>query len=180
MSIHPTYHHYGTHPAQYVEVWQPAGLSLGTVVFIHGGYWREHLDCSLMHPLVADFVAKQWQVLNLEYRRGVHGWAALRQDIDTALAWVRDTRHEKQTIALIGHSVGGQLALLAATAHESVVALAPVTDIARSQQEGLGEAAVQEFFGTAPRMQATVYPASLSLGTGASGGAALTHRPRCQ
>jgi dipeptidyl aminopeptidase/acylaminoacyl peptidase len=48
----------------------------------------------------------------------------------------------------IGHSVGGQLALLAAPLLDAVVALAPVTDVARADREGLGEDAAQEFMGT--------------------------------
>lgn len=50
----------------------------------------------------------------------------------------------------IGHSVGGQLALLNSQHVDAVVALAPVTDVVRTFDEGAGEDAAREYFRVAP------------------------------
>jgi len=149
MPAMPTRHHYGPHLDQFLDVYAPPGLARGTLVLIHGGYWREQFSAALMRPLVPDFLAAGWQVVNMEYRRGAHGWPATREDLALALAAARGL-HTRGKMALIGHSVGGQLALLAATAEEQVVALAPVTDLARSYHERLGEDAVQEYVKASP------------------------------
>jgi len=148
--------HYGPHPDQYLDVWTPPGPVRGSVVLIHGGYWREQLSCDLMLPLVPDFLAAGWRVLNAEYRRGAHGWSATRQDVAAALTLARQT-HRQGKFVLIGHSVGGQLALLAAGADDWVVALAPVTDLVRTYHEGLGEHAVREYLGVSPGQAPALY-----------------------
>src|SRR5690348_15880107 len=38
---------YGTHPAQFGELSLPTHASAGTVVIIHGGFWRARYDLSL-------------------------------------------------------------------------------------------------------------------------------------
>jgi dipeptidyl aminopeptidase/acylaminoacyl peptidase len=50
----------------------------------------------------------------------------------------------------IGHSAGGHLALLAASAGlvDAAVGIAPITDLARCQAEGLGEGATELFIGS--------------------------------
>ncbi|MFL1999236.1 alpha/beta hydrolase family protein [Microbacterium sp. A1-JK] len=137
---------YGQHPDQHVEVTSPVGSPRGTVVLIHGGYWRRPFTAELMQPLVPMFTADGWVVANVEYRRGSEGWAATAADLTASLAAAR-TAGEASRLAIIGHSVGGQLALLGSSEGDAVVALAPVTDLVRGSRERIGDGAVEEFFG---------------------------------
>src|ERR1700727_1749418 len=47
-------HRYGTDRAQFGELWLPDGAAAGTVVVIHGGFWRARYDLSLGRPLASD------------------------------------------------------------------------------------------------------------------------------
>ena len=49
---------YGPSAAQFGELYRPEGVSLGTVVVIHGGFWRAQYDLSLGSPLAADLAAR--------------------------------------------------------------------------------------------------------------------------
>jgi len=140
---------YGSDDDQRVELTHPSGQARGTVVLIHGGYWRAPFTAELMHPLIPEFTARGWSVANVEYRRGRAGWAATHDDLLSALAAMRSESLNSR-LAIVGHSVGGQLALLGAETNDAVVALAPVTDIVRGYHEGIGDGAVAEFFGARP------------------------------
>ena len=156
---------YGPHDDQRIEVSDPGGPSRGTAVLVHGGYWRTPFTAALMQPLVPEFTARGWTVANIEYRRGAGAWAAVHEDLGAALEAVRaeDPRAPGGTgapVAIVGHSVGGQLALLGARTGDAVVALAPVTDLVRGYAEGIGEAAVAEFLQAAPSARPDVYAAA--------------------
>lgn len=147
---------YGSSDQQTVEFLIPAnaGRPRGTAVLIHGGYWRARFDATLMTPLAKDLTARGWAVANIEYRRVGNGggWPATLDDVQAALRTVRSATPPDWTglpVVGIGHSVGGQLALLAAEELDAVVALAPITDVARADREGLGEDAAREFMGSA-------------------------------
>jgi acetyl esterase/lipase len=155
---------YGRNAQQNVECWDPLGSAAcrGVAVLIHGGYWRAAFDASLMAPLADDLRRNQWAVANVEYRRGGNGggWPATGEDVRAAVAAIAASswreRHAGPMIG-IGHSVGGQLALLAADLMDAVVALAPVTDAARTYRERLGEDAAAEFFGISPDEDPALY-----------------------
>jgi dipeptidyl aminopeptidase/acylaminoacyl peptidase len=153
---------YGPHDDQRIELSHPDTTPRGTVVLIHGGYWRAPFTAALMHPLVPGFTARGWAVANIEYRRGAAGWAALRDDLTTALAAVRSSTGGSR-LAIVGHSVGGQLALLGGEAGDAVVALAPVTDLVRGYHEGIGDGAVAEFLRAAPDAIPETYAAASPL-----------------
>ncbi|MFD1212913.1 alpha/beta hydrolase family protein [Arthrobacter sp. GCM10027362] len=147
---------YGSSDQQTVEFLIPpnTGRPRGTAVLIHGGYWRARFDATLMHPLAKDLTARGWAVANIEYRRVGNGggWPATLDDVQAALQAVRSATPRDRAglpVVGIGHSVGGQLALLAAEDLDAVVALAPVTDVARADREGLGEGAARQFMGSA-------------------------------
>ena len=57
----------------------------------------------------------------------------------------------------VGHSVGGQLALLAAAPADGIVALAPVTDVEATYLERLGDNAAAEYFGSSPDQAPDTY-----------------------
>jgi alpha-beta hydrolase superfamily lysophospholipase len=69
----PALHRYGADPAQFGELWLPSQPSRGTVVIIHGGFWRARYDLSLGSPLAADLAARGYTAWNLEYRRAGAG-----------------------------------------------------------------------------------------------------------
>lgn len=146
---------YGDHDDQVVEVAVPEGGSTGVAVLIHGGYWRARFTRELMEPLAADLLGRGWVVANVEYRRvgAGGGWPQTVDDARAALAAVAESRDAQGwtgPVVGVGHSVGGQLALLSAQAVDAVVALAPVTDLARTRAEGLGEDAVAQFIAEPP------------------------------
>ena len=79
-----TTHRYGPDPSQFGELSLPTGdRSAGTVVIIHGGFWRARYDLSLGRPLAADLVARGYAVWNLEYRRVGNGggWPTTFDDV---------------------------------------------------------------------------------------------------
>lgn len=147
---------YGPHDDQRIELTSPSGPQRGTAVLIHGGYWRSRFTADLMHPLVRTLTARGWLVANVEYRRGSAGWAATSEDLDLAMTSARAVTPQAR-VAIIGHSVGGQLALLAGREADAVVALAPVTDVIRGYDEGIGDNAVAEFFRDPPEVRPDLY-----------------------
>ena len=146
---------YGPHSAQFIECHRPKHgcAGRGVAVLVHGGYWRARHDLALMNPLAESLAAAGWAVANVEYRRVGDGgsWPSTMEDVRAALdalaasAW--RSGHPGPVVG-VGHSAGGQLALLAADRLDAVAALAPVTDCARTDREGLGENAAVEFFGS--------------------------------
>lgn len=161
---------YGPHNQQTVECWDPAGDGppQGVAVLVHGGYWRAAFDASLMAPLAQDLTQSGWAVANVEYRRHGNGggWPTTGDDVRAAVAAVAATSWREQCkgpVIGVGHSVGGQLALLAVDLLDAVVALAPVTDVARTYRERLGEDAAAEFFGVSPEEDPAVYESASPL-----------------
>ena len=149
---------YGADPQQEVALW-PGG-SRGTIVLIHGGYWRARFTADLMLPLVEPLRDRGWAVANVEYRRvGTGGgWPGTIEDAGAAIDLVRATTHGP--LVAVGHSVGGQLALLHAARVDAVVALAPVTDLVRGYAEGIGEDAVIDFMERTPDEDPAGYAAA--------------------
>lgn len=141
----------------YFEVVPREGELRGTVVLIHGGYWRSALGASLMDPLARSLRDGGWLVFNLEYRRGSEGpWPAPIEDCRAAIQQITSSAPPRPLVS-IGHSVGGQLALLAGDLVDAVVALAPVTDVARTYTERGGDDAAQEYFGVSPAEAPEIY-----------------------
>jgi acetyl esterase/lipase len=165
---------YGPHPAQRVEV-RPG--TRPAVALIHGGYWRARHGLDLMDPIAADLQERGHEVWNLEYRRvddpadprpedAGGGWPETHDDVLAGLrhlAGVRGTGLEQ--VVVVGHSVGGQLALLAcgSLGTAGAVALAPVTDLVATAIEGLGEDAARGFLGAMPDERPEAYAAGSPL-----------------
>jgi len=143
---------YGADPQQVVEVWPPSAPARGTVVLVHGGYWRTPWAADLMHPLVPASTGRGWRVVVPEYRRtgSGGGWPATSDDVGAALAALRTREDDGGPVVLVGHSAGGHLALVHSGAADAVVALAPVTDLVRGYAEGIGSGAVAELMGASP------------------------------
>jgi arylformamidase len=104
---------YGPDPLQRIDLF-PAAKSRGTLVFIHGGYWRS-LDKSMFSWLAAAYVAAGVSVAMPNYRLA----PAVRiddivNDIIAAMNWLlaNGIRHGVATerVVVSGHSAGGHLA----------------------------------------------------------------------
>jgi acetyl esterase/lipase len=114
--IEPVIHRYGSDPAQFGELWLPDGGQVGTVVVLHGGFWRAAYDLSLGRPLAADLAARGYAAWNLEYRRagGGGGWPATFEDVAAGIDLLAALPVETARVVAVGHSAGGHLGVWAA------------------------------------------------------------------
>jgi acetyl esterase/lipase len=112
---------YGPEALQVMDIELPAGRTASTpvVVFIHGGGWTGG-DKSIFQPIDLDqFVAKGFATANINYRLagGTTHHPILSQDVTAALDFLATHAAEYQVapdrFAVVGHSAGGHLALLA-------------------------------------------------------------------
>jgi acetyl esterase/lipase len=130
---------------------------------LHGGFWRERYDRSLMDALCADLAGRGWAAWNLEYRRigGRGGWPATFEDVSAGIEFLADLRAagapiDIRRVVAIGHSAGGQLALWSATRERprvhvtAAVGQAAVSDLARASRLGLSAGAADELMGGPP------------------------------
>ena len=150
-------HVFGPDRSQRGELHLPRGAGpFPVVVLLHGGYWQTRYGRLLMRPLALDLVRRGRAVWNLEYRRlgagrgGGGGWPMTFEDVAAGVDHLDRLAAplELSDVSLVGHSAGGQLALWGAgraslpagavgagprVAASRVVALAPVTDLARAR-----------------------------------------------
>lgn len=139
---------YGGHPSQLVDCY---GAGPPRLAVLHGGFWREAYDRTHLTPFAAALAGYGLPVALIEYRRtgGGSGHPQTFADIGAALETV--TAAAGGRVVLAGHSAGGQLALWAAARHprrlRHTVAVAPVADLARAAELGLGGGAVVAFLG---------------------------------
>lgn len=152
---------YGPGPEQYAELTLPAGgpPSRGTVVIIHGGYWRAAYTAELGRPLARDLASRGFACWNLEYRRAGNGggWPVTFDDVCAGIDALADAAAtvdvDLSTVTLLGHSAGGHLAVLAAArtggrvAVSGVVSQSGVLNLAEAHALGLSDGAVQNFLG---------------------------------
>lgn len=142
------------------------------VVLVHGGFWRNAYDLTLMDPLAADLVGRGFAVWNIEYRRvgdDGGGWSGTLSDVAAAtdhLA-VAAAHHpiDLARVAVVGHSAGGHLALWVAgraglpagspgaspvVTPTVAVGQGAVVDLLGAAAEPLGNGAVMELLGGTP------------------------------
>lgn len=146
---------YGEHPDHVANLHLPAGAPpFPVVVLLHGGFWRARWDRTLLTPLALDLARRGYAAWNVEFRRVGQdggGWPGTLQDVQAALAALASVPElGAGSVALVGHSSGGHLALLAACGRpdvSTVFALGAITDIERARE--LDPDAVDEFLGEA-------------------------------
>ncbi|MEO5711446.1 MAG: alpha/beta hydrolase [Nocardioidaceae bacterium] len=160
---------YAPHEDGLVDVHLPAGPSRPRplVVYVHGGFWREEYDRTHARPLAYGLVGEGFVVASVEYRRGAGAWPDTSADLDAALSalpglldglGVRTT-----TTTLVGHSAGGHLVLWLANErhpYDRVVALAPVGNLRKAVEHGMGSGAAVDFLGGTPEEIPAVYDAA--------------------
>jgi len=128
---------YGLEPKQFGDLRVPAGRGpFSLAVVVHGGYWKAQYNLIHTGHLCVELAAHGIASWNVEYRCVGDvggGWPATADDVHVAVTHVERLRerHPLGPAVLVGHSAGGQLALLAGKrAKLPVVALAAVSDLA--------------------------------------------------
>jgi acetyl esterase/lipase len=154
---------YGDDPSQFAELSRPSGTPKGTVVVIHGGFWRAAYDLSLGRPLARSLVEHGWAAWNIEYRRVGDGGGDPQtlDDVAAAVDALAEQDLPLDRVLALGHSAGGHLATWAASRGRferwrarveltGVVSQAGVLDLWSAYAENLGTGAVQAFLGHPP------------------------------
>jgi len=118
------------------------------VMLLHGGFWKQAFDRSLMTPIAEALADAGLIVWNVEYRRWRHEDEGVWQETisDVLRAWGHleglDGVDATRT-AVIGHSAGGHLALLVAALSERhpkvCIAQAAVSDLVAADAAALSD-----------------------------------------
>ena len=142
------------------------------VVNIHGGFWRARYSLAHAGHLCAALTQAGMATWNLEYRRVGDtggGWPGSFEDVTQGFLFLEELARrfplDLKRAVIMGHSAGGQLALILA-AHQQqgrgpqpardgkevrgAVSLAGVVDLRRAWELKLSNDAVGEFLGGAP------------------------------
>ena len=153
---------YGSHPDQVANLHLPAseGGPFPCVILIHGGFWRDRWDRTLMTPLAIDLAQRGYAAWNVEYRRVGQeggGWPGTLDDIAAAADTLADIAEvDASRLAAVGHSAGGHLALWLGGRTDGRVRLraavsqAGVADLALGHADDLGAGAVSDLIGGSP------------------------------
>ncbi len=163
---------YGSHPAQWIEIYRPDATwhraPTAVVVVIHGGFWRARYDAELGVPLCLDLARRGYVAVNLEYRRvgDGGGWPSTFLDVAAGIDRLADLpEFGSQRVITLGHSAGGQLAVWAAARDRlplsapgsspratvnAAVSQAGVLCLAAGAEDRLGAGAVLDFMGGTP------------------------------
>ena len=174
---------YGSADEQFGDLYLPVGAGPHpVVVFIHGGFWQAQYDLHYAEPLCLALTARGVAVWNLEYRRVGQpggGWMRTFEDVALGLAHL-DTllaphTLDRQRIAVMGHSAGGQLAFWLAARQRlpasspfvftadipliAAISLAGVLDLRQGWELQLGDGAISDLLGGSP----TAYPERYAL-----------------
>lgn len=133
---------YGDAEPQFIELYLPADANANTplVVYLHGGCWQNSFSVDHARGFADGVRADGFAVALVEYRRlgdEGGGWPGTMDDIIRAietLAEQSEPSYLSQSFALIGHSAGGHLALLASQPQRrlpirGVLGLAAITDL---------------------------------------------------
>jgi acetyl esterase/lipase len=163
---------YGTLDDQIGDLYFLSTLRPLVVCLLHGGFWRMPYGRDQMTAIAQDLTARGFMVWNLEYRRlGMPngGWPNTFEDVVSVIehnsSLANDMQLNLSRLVVIGHSAGGQLALMSATNNQAdrlrraantvriavVVGQAPIADFILAQHLGIGGDAIAEFLGGVPK-----------------------------
>lgn len=103
------------------------------VLLVHGGFWLNPWERDSMESLAVALSQTGFTTGNVEYRR-TSTWPESGHDVEMAIRWFVPAG---EPYAIVGHSAGGYLGFWAGKrrAASIVVGLAPITDLARAQNE---------------------------------------------
>ena len=141
---------YGPDSEQFFEL-RRGGTRLA--VLIHGGFWRHTWAFDTLDLNAVDLSRRGWSVASLEYRRVGNGggWPVTRADVLTATNAAAEAV-AADSIVLIGHSAGGQLALEVASelgGETIAVSMGGVNDMVLAVEQRLGDGAAIDYLGGA-------------------------------
>ena len=135
---------YGKDPDQFGDLWLPKGPGPHTtVLFIHGGFWRNAFSLDHAGHLCAALARAGAAAWNIEYRRlgdPGGGWMGTFNDVLQAAEYLprlaQQHNLDLERLVGAGHSAGGQLLLWLAVQRvanlRGVVPLAAITDLRRA------------------------------------------------
>jgi acetyl esterase/lipase len=150
---------YGPEPLQFADLRVPSGPGPYPVVaMLHGGYWQAIYNLIHTGHLCVDLAAHGIASWNVEYRRigdPGGGWPAAQEDVCLALEHLAGlgTKHplDLSRLVVMGHSAGGQLALLAARRTSiplrAAFSLAGVVDLRAIDATGDDNGAIRRMLG---------------------------------
>ena len=133
---------YGPDQFQFGQLWLPTtSPARASLVLIHGSCWLNEFDIGYSHGLSSALADADYAVWSLEYQRTGDeggGWPGTFEDIITGINSLNDIAGiESESLAILGHSAGGHLALLAGARSELldvepdlIVGLAAISDVA--------------------------------------------------
>ena len=159
---------WGAEPWQFADLTMPDDPSpfqkdegVPCIMLLHGGFWKEAYGLDLMQPIAQDLAEAgiaSWNVENKRWSDGDEGvWMDTLSDV--LRAWGQLALLPGVDIArsmVMGHSAGGQLALLLAAKADRtpwlVIAQAPLTDLIGADQARLSDEgdAVRRWIGCPP------------------------------
>ena len=153
---------FGKSDDQVIDFYYAAKPDNSIIVLIHGGYWRPEYDRKHLAPLAKALSAEGWSVALIEYRRIIGNPDAMLEDSKLAIALIEK---EFQNLILVGHSAGGQLALVLTNSTKSIgtIALAPVTDLLAAEHLDLDEGAVSDYLGCPANMRSDLDPMKIEF-----------------
>ena len=148
-------HSYGDDASQFGDLYEGGD---DVAVLVHGGFWRDRYDLTLMQPLAEDLSARGWTAWNVEYRRLGNGGGvpATLDDVGAAIDHLAELGLGSGRVVAIGHSAGGHLAAWAATREDprvrltGVVSQAGVLDTRRAYELNLSGGVAREFLDASP------------------------------
>lgn len=153
---------FGKSPDQVIDLYYSAEESNSIIVLIHGGYWREEYDRKHLSPMAKALAKQGWSVALIEYRRIQGNPDAMLNDTKSAITLIEK---EFKNLILIGHSAGGQLALVLSDSTNAIgtIALAPVTDLITAEKLDLDEGAVSQYLGCPAQIRGDLDPMRIEL-----------------
>ncbi|MCX7566546.1 alpha/beta hydrolase [Sulfitobacter sp. F26169L] len=126
---------YGPSERQTFDMFQPEGVSRGTVIFVHGGYWKA-FDASYWSHLAAGALARGWAVAMPSYDLCPDvRISEITRQISAAVTRIADRTFGP--LALAGHSAGGHLVcrmtdplILPSEIRERIKQIVPISPVA--------------------------------------------------
>jgi acetyl esterase/lipase len=150
---------YGPEPKQFGDLRLPVGAGPWPLaVVLHGGYWKAMYNLIHTGHMCIALTEAGIATWNVEYRSVGDvggGWPGTGEDVARATDYLGELTArfplDPKRILFVGHSAGGQLALLAARkARLPVVALAPVSDLRDSVQRTGPDGPPAQYMGGTP------------------------------
>src|SRR5216684_6461136 len=163
---------YGADPLQFGDLRLPSSPGPHpTVIFIHGGYWRNAYNLDHAGHLCAALARAGAATWSIEYRRigdSGGGWPGTLDDVlhgAEHLAKIGQRYNlDLRRLVASGHSAGGQLVLWLAAQRavdlRGVIPLAAVSDLRRAWALQLSNGVVKQFLGGSPKQIPQRYAAT--------------------